>query len=107
SPHRLRAVEGDFPATQIKTGELFVGYLSKTQVVGEVWSARVRHSIVRDCLEPSIRASKKSRGRHQVATKASIDRLDQSIDKANVMKVRQPRQPDAVFRMFEAVVDVF
>src|SRR5688500_15274479 len=95
--NRLRAVEGDFPTTQIQLRALLFSHLARAQIVSEVWPAAGRRLDRRNRLCPARRALQKRRRRHERTTRADEQCLQHVSDQSHVVITRQPTDDDRRF----------
>ena len=72
---RLGAVESDAPVAQVERGALLGSDLADAKVIGEIRPAAVGDEALGDQLQPAEGLLQESRGRHQQAEHADIDRL--------------------------------
>src|SRR5436853_1858615 len=104
--HRLCAIVSHAPTAQVEQRALLSIDLAYTQFISEIRAAAMRHSIARNCVEPSKRVLEKSRRRHQVTRKSHIERLNDAVNQPHIVKVRQPCQAYAFWCVLESFVDI-
>ena len=96
---QLSGVARGPPGREVEPLALFRPDPAGAQVVGEVGRLAVRRPISRDRPQPRRRPLDESERRHQVRRGRAVEGLEQRLDQAIIVEVRQPRHRDALGRV--------